>query len=46
MYGFEVSGEGTVEENRKKVEKLKDDFAFVYQVKTFNIYMISLLTTQ
>jgi hypothetical protein len=46
MYGFEVFGEGTVKENRKKVEKLKDGFAFVYRVNAFNIYMISLLTTQ
>jgi hypothetical protein len=46
MYGFEVSGKGTVEENRKKVGKLKDGFVFVYRVNAFNIYMISLLITQ
>jgi hypothetical protein len=39
MYGFEVSGEGTVKENCKKVEKLKDGFAFVYQANAFNIYI-------
>ena len=34
-YGFEVSGDDAVEENRKKVERLKDGFGFVYRVRTF-----------
>ena len=46
MYSFEVSDEDTVEANCKKVEKLKDGSMLVYWVKTFNIYVISLLTTQ
>ncbi|KIM91541.1 hypothetical protein PILCRDRAFT_24857, partial [Piloderma croceum F 1598] len=30
-YGFEVSGDDAVEENCKKVERLKDGFGFVYR---------------
>ena len=31
-YGFEVSGDGAIEENHKKVERLKEGSNFVYHV--------------
>jgi len=34
-YGFKVSSDDAVEENHKKVERLKDGFGFVYRVRTF-----------
>ena len=34
-YGFEVSGDNAIEENRKKVETLKEALGFVYRVRTF-----------
>jgi len=39
-YGFEVSGDDAVEENCKKVERLKDGFGFVYRVRTFEYLSI------
>jgi hypothetical protein len=33
-YGFEIAGDGAVEENRKKVEKLKKGSHFVYHVRS------------
>ena len=40
-YGFEVSGDGAIEENRKKVERLKEGSNFVYCVHSLSYLSLS-----
>ena len=40
-YGFEVSGDGAIEENRKKVERLKEGSNFVYCVRSLSYLSLS-----
>ena len=40
-YGFEVSGDGAIEENRKKVERLKEGSNFVYRVRSLSYPSLS-----